>query len=832
MNNNKHKKEYISINQPVRQGGPAREPKSSKRTLVWLMIVAVVLLLIVYIYQGNWKMNRLDAVTTTAPVASQLGTTKPEHAEFVGSAGCRDCHEKFYELWAPSFHGLAMQPYTPEFAKANLDPQSEEITIGDYRYRAEIEDEPGQVIERGPQGEKNYPIVHVLGGKNIYYFLTLLERGKLQTLPVAFDTRRREWIDTAGSAVRHFPDRLDEALHWTHPQYTFNTSCFSCHVSQLSTNYDLKRDTYHTIWAEPGINCETCHGPGGEHDRTFREAAAANQPPPSDLKIISTKTFTVEQINDLCAPCHAKAAPITTSFMPGDRFFDHCDLVTLEHPDFYPDGRDLGENYTFTLWRMSPCVKSGRLDCMHCHTSSGRYRFHGERANEACLPCHAERVETVEAHSRHPAHTEGSRCIACHMPMTEFARMRRSDHSMLPPTPAATIAFKSPNACNLCHADKTPEWADELVRAWHKEDYQKPVLQRATLLDAARKADWTALSEILTAITSPDREEVYANSLVRLLRLCEDESKWPVLLAAAKDSSPLIRASVAEALGDRLDPASLAALIELTGDDYRLVRIRAAAALAPVDPVMLTGEFRARLAQAVEELKASMQARPDDAASHYNLGNFYMQRHEYPRAIESFETAIRLRPDLLAPLVNSSIIYNMLGQNERAEQSLRQALQVEPNNAAAHFNLGLLLAEQKRFSEAETALRAALKAEPNSPAAAYNLAVILGENHIDEAIEWCRKAADLRPAEPKYAYTLAFYLRQKGDINAALQTLRKLIEQHPDYVDGFQLLGQMYEENGMTSEAVELYYNAMGNTRLPDEARHYFAGKYQMLTSK
>ncbi|NLX14274.1 MAG: tetratricopeptide repeat protein [Phycisphaerales bacterium] len=826
MHGDDQKRERVSAREPA---ATARERQSRIPALLCLATVGAALLLIIYVFSNRRTMDRPDFVTATAPDSKQPETIT---WEYVGSAGCRDCHADFYELWAPSFHGLAMQPYTPEFARAHLDPQPEALTIGEYRYRAEIEDDPGRVIEHGPQGEQNYTIVHVLGGKYIYYFLALLERGRLQTLPVAFDVRRREWIDTAGSAVRHFPDGVDEALPWTHTQFTFNTSCFSCHVSQLSTNYDPDTDTYHTIWAEPGINCETCHGPAGEHDRVFREAEAAGLPPPTDLKIISTRDFTVEQTNDLCAICHAKAGPITTAFMPGDRFFDHADLVTLEHPDFYPDGRDLGENYTFTLWRMSPCVQSGQLDCMHCHTSSGRYRFHGERANEACLPCHAERVATVEEHSRHPANTEGGRCISCHMPMTEFARMSRSDHSMLPPTPAATIAYQSPNACNLCHADQTPQWADEHVRSWHERDYQKPMLQRAGLIDAARKADWTALPEMLAAITAPDREEIYANSLIRLLRPCEDERKWPALLAAAKDSSPLIRATTAEALGDRLDPGNLAALIELAGDDYRLVRIRAAAALAPVDPRMLVGEARARLSRAVEELKESMQARPDDAAAHYNLGNFFMQRQDYPRAIEAFETSIRLRPDLFAPLVNASIVYSLLGRNDRAEQCLRQALEIEPYNAAALFNLGLLLAEQKRWSEAETALRGALKAEPETPAAAYNLAVILSGDRIDEAIEWCRKAAQLRPAEPKYAYTLAFYLRQKGDINAAFQTLRKVIEAHPDHTDSFQLLGEMYEENGMTDEAVELYFNAMGNTRLPENARRYFAGKYHTLTSK
>ena len=94
---------------------------------------------------------------------------------------------------------------------------------------------------------------------------------------------------------------------------------------------------------------------------------------------------------------------------------------------------------------------------------------------------------TRTAHSHHKAGTPGGNCIDCHMPKTRFANMNRSDHSMLPPTPAATLKFQSPNACTLCHKDKSASWADAKVRQWHKQDYQRPVLERAALVDAARK---------------------------------------------------------------------------------------------------------------------------------------------------------------------------------------------------------------------------------------------------------------------------------------------------------------------------------------------------------
>lgn len=342
-------------------------------------------------------------------------SSQEQDTPYAGAKSCKPCHEKFYELWAPSHHGLAMQPYTPEFAQKNLTPQKEAIKT----YQAETGPNQGWVLEGN---KKKYPIQHVLGGKNVYYFLTPLDRGRLQTLPVAFDVRKKEWFDTAASGMRHFGD---EPVDWRDSVYTFNTACYKCHVSQLSINYDLETNTYNTQWAEPGINCETCHGPCQEHIRVCEKNEN-----PKDLKILMVggDKNTVEQNNASCAPCHAKIRPLTDAFMPGDRFFDHFDLTALEDPDFYPDGRDLGENYTYTRWLMSPCVKSGKLTCLFCHTSSGRYR-HKDDPSQSCLPCHDQSQE----HTRHPQKENTPNCVSCHMPLTEFARMQRSDHSMLPP---------------------------------------------------------------------------------------------------------------------------------------------------------------------------------------------------------------------------------------------------------------------------------------------------------------------------------------------------------------------------------------------------------------
>jgi tetratricopeptide (TPR) repeat protein len=769
-----------------------------------------------------------DVVISRARAAGSHLSSKP--TGYAGSMSCRQCHERFYQLWSKSWHGLAMQPYTQAFARKELTPQKNVIKIGGASYRTDISGSIGFLLESEAGGERKYRIEHVMGGKNVYYFLTMLEKGRLQTLPLAYDVRNKNWFDTAASGVRHFPGgRASGQLHWKSAAYTFNTSCYSCHVSQLSTNYDLAADTYGTKWAEPGINCETCHGPSSEHNRVFRESAKGAKP--QDMKIISWKSFTPEQKTDACSTCHARRSPITPTFLPGDRYFDHFDLVTLEDPDFYPDGRDLGENYTYTSWRMSPCARSGKLHCVTCHTSSGRYRFKAEeKANQACMPCHESHVKNAPAHTRHQALSPGNRCISCHMPMTTFARMNRTDHSMLPPTPGTTITYKSPNACNLCHTDKDAAWADRLVRKWRKRDYQARVLKRASLIDAGRKQDWGKLPEMLEYIQSKDRDEVFATSLLRLIPASGDPRIVPVLLRSIKDSSPLVRSAAATALQDVPTKEPLKALMEATKDEYRLVRVRAAASLAAQENFSLDQAGMTSVAAANQEYLASILSRPDQWDAHYNMGNYRMSRGDPKEAIASFDTALRLDPRAVPALVNQSIAYARLGETQKAVEALHKALGIAPDNAAAHFNMGLLRAELNDMKEAESQLREALKTDPRMGEAAYNLCVILAKDRPDEALRFCRQAVDVRPQDPRYAYTLAFYQQQRGSLAEAVKVLDELIVRHPAYADAYLLLGGIQERQGNRRGAVEIYKRGVAEEGIAESRKLFMKARMEALT--
>jgi tetratricopeptide (TPR) repeat protein len=403
--------------------------------------------------------------------------------------------------------------------------------------------------------------------------------------------------------------------------------------------------------------------------------------------------------------------------------------------------------------------------------------------------------------------------------------MQRSDHSMLPPTPAATIAYQSPNACNVCHQDKDAVWADKLVRSWSKRDYQAPVLKRAALVDAARKRDWTRLPEMLAYINDPRSNEIFVTSLIRLLAHSDDPARLPALQKALNSSSPLVRGAAVEGLGQSPSLELLQDIAAATADDYRLVRVRAAAAMAQFPNMKPQGKAKERYDKAIDEYLGALMARPDSWDAHYNLGNYYLGQNRPKEALEEYDIAYMHEPQSVLTLVNAAMAHAKLGETARAEEKLNQALKIAPDSGAARYNLGLVKAEQGDLPAAEKNLRAAFKADPQLAGAAYNLCIITATDRPGEALDWCKKAAVLRPQEPKYAWSLAFYQQQGGDTVAAIASLDALISQAPAYPDAYLLLADIYEKQGRVDEVVKVCSRALAAPGMPERARTYFKSR-------
>lgn len=686
-----------------------------------------------------------------------------ENNRYAGSESCRECHENFYQKWESSYHGRAMRRFTKEFAERELTPLAEPLTIKGFTYTVDLQ--KMMLYEEEASGTvSEFEFAHVLGGKNLFYFLTLLERGKLQVMPLAYNTVEGFWYDTTTSMMRHFLADGDEALAWRDSMLTFNTACYGCHVSQLSKNYDVESDTYATEWREDGISCESCHGPGAAHNEAFRSAAKSGKEP-DQLYLKSWDDYSVEQSNHACAVCHAKFSPLTESFPPGDNFYDHFDLICLENSDFSCEGRDLGENYTFTLWSMSPCVKSGQLDCVDCHTSSGRYRFAEKDSNGACAKCHAERVRNITKHSRHPTDGATGKCIACHMPMTSFALMRRCDHSLRPPCPEASKRFEGDSACIICHTGKTEEWAADFVEQWFPHStWQSRIVHEGSLIETARKGDWSGLPEILEYLADPESDSIFITSLIRLVQVNPDVNSWvPAVRALADHESPLVRGAVAAALTHdlRSDP-SVQALLKCAADGRRLVRVRAVTSLSRYPWQRLDQADQDLLKRGEQEVMDMFGAMPDAWSSYYNKGNYLNDRGDPVGAMSAYKRAMKLRPDVIISFVNAAVLASRQGNLSEAIGYLKRAKTIAPEDGVVNLNLGLALAEQGDTAGAIACLHIAMKDKGWRAQAAFNCAVLSGEADLDEAIRLIKIALQEQPDNQRYRETLQYYKQRKA----------------------------------------------------------------------
>ncbi len=749
-------------------------------------------------------------------------------ATYSGSESCIPCHQRFYQLWHDSHHGLAMQPVTKEFVDNNIKSFNKKIKVGTDVFEVTLDGDTLVFIETKRSGmDSEYPAVHTMGGKYIYYFLTPLTGGRLQVLPLAYDCKTDSWYNNPESGVRHFETIEDAPLDWMNYLYTFNTTCYNCHVSQLETNYDLEYNTYTTTWREPGINCETCHGPSYEHIVECVRAGEGNIP--DDLKIVQTSEYTSEQHNAACGSCHAKATVIAQEFEPGARFYDYFDLITLENPDFYADGRDLGENYTMTTWEMNQCAENSGMHCVDCHTSSGRYRFAGDNANNACMPCHSDKVSNVSAHSFHSPDSEGSECIACHMPKTEFARMDRSDHSFRPPMPQATITFGSPNACNICHEDKSAEWAEMEIQKTHQREYQKETIDNGYLIRKARDGKWSELDKLLTGLENEKFNKIYTTSFIRLLENCSDPAKWEVMLKLTRHESPLVRGAAAHSLYTSDSKQAFERLAELVDDDYRVVRLNAAFAISSYPDYYLNDSNRIKISAALEEYKNSLITHPDDWSAHYNLGNYYSNLNEFDNALLAYNTSIRIFNEAIMPMVNAGYIYSLQGNYRRAEEMFTRALSYAPDHEAALLNLALLYGETGNKEMARQSFRRLMDVSDKNSVAAYNLAVLESEDDIEKAVELSSKAMDWEPQNQKYAYTHAFYLVRSNKTAAAKAILHDIIEEEGSSFDSYYLLSSIYINEGDFVRAKELLNKALENEYLEQDQKQAIHNRLEQL---
>ena len=408
-------------------------------------------------------------VVAVAPARIPAPTREVESTiaarDYIGPARCGECHPDEHARWQTSLHRVMNQRAETAGAVIGAWPARVAYRGGEVRF---ARDATGYTMTfaRGATTAR-YRVTRTIGTRGLQEYVGV-EDGRTEEvrLPFAWWPRRGGWYpqpyfdpwlrdEAAFDAYAPVREPWAERCPWCHSTYPFAQRIARASGPTL-VGHGLEQ--YFTARAggdrldvdaqiTTGISCESCHLGGRAH----ADGAAIDFVPhgavPREGAPRST-TFAAERkdpaiVNAVCAQCHSGPSP---------RF---------------PDGTSSRNSSEALDLATSPCTGIKCTDCHDPHRAEARGAE--PQAIAACTHCH-DTFATPDAARIHagPGHATTS-CLDCHMPrivlgIDHFVRT----HRISSPTDPQMLAVAAPNACNVCHLDRSIRWTVDELRAEHE----------------------------------------------------------------------------------------------------------------------------------------------------------------------------------------------------------------------------------------------------------------------------------------------------------------------------------------------------------------------------
>jgi tetratricopeptide (TPR) repeat protein/ssDNA-binding Zn-finger/Zn-ribbon topoisomerase 1 len=775
-----------------------------------LVVVAAFVVLAVAILGNRWMPNRPLAAQLQPTIGAPSQPTSPATvlATYIGRETCGQCHASEVRAWETSHHAQAMQNATESTVHGDFNDAH--FAYGDVTTTFYRKDGKFMVRTDGPEGAlQDYEAKFNFGVSPLEQYLLELPGGRLQALTVAWDSRSK-----ADGGQRWFHLHLNETikagdpLHWTGLQQNWNFECAECHSTNLRRNYDPVSGDYKTTYSEINVSCESCHGPGSLHASWARKEAGWHAldatkglavslderrdvswtlDPATGNSGRSAPRRTTHEI-ETCAHCHSRRGPIWGDVPLGAPIGDGYRVALLDDNLYFPDGQIRDEVYEYGSFLQSRMFHAG-VTCSDCHEPhSLELRAPG---NGVCAQCHAREKYDVAAHRRHEPQSAGAQCVSCHMPTRTYMVVDpRRDHSIRIPRPDLSVSLGTPNACNGCHADKSPQWATDQVKSWHGD--LDPGFQRfAETLQAGAVGAPGAREQLLALAKDVSSPGIARASAVSRLDRIVNSAQRESLRSLLHDADPLVRRAAAEAYGGA--PAEVRQeVFPLLDDPIRDVRLQATQTLATLPAQNLSGEERGRRDKGIEEYIASQNSNADRPEAHHNIGLVLMELGRAREAEAEFKKALELDRDFVPAAVTLADLYRGLGRDAEAEHILRSLLARAPTAAAAHFSLGLWLVRTGRHEEALVEFKQAANLAPESAHFGYVYAVsVASAGNRAQAMEILRDLLRRHAYDRESLYGAASFARDLGHQEEAVGYATRLAQLEPDDADIQRFLSEI-----------------------------------------
>jgi type IV pilus assembly protein PilF len=159
------------------------------------------------------------------------------------------------------------------------------------------------------------------------------------------------------------------------------------------------------------------------------------------------------------------------------------------------------------------------------------------------------------------------------------------------------------------------------------------------------------------------------------------------------------------------------------------------------------------------------------------LASAYLGRGQPADALDQVKQALQAKPDNPAAYGMRGLIYAALGDNEKADESFHRAMQLAPHDADYIHNYGWYLCQQRRFAEADAQFTLAM-AEPTYRSASRTLLVQgicqARAGKGQDAERTLSRAYELDPASPTIAVNLTEVLYRNGQYERARFYIRRV----------------------------------------------------------
>jgi Flp pilus assembly protein TadD len=411
---------------------------------------------------------------------------------------------------------------------------------------------------------------------------------------------------------------------------------------------------------------------------------------------------------------------------------------------------------------------------------------------EVCGLCHSLTRFASTQHHHHKEGGEGSSCPACHMAVRTYMVIhQRHDHSFRIPRPDDSVSYGTPNACNDCHRNKTAAWAAQAVDRWYggvHRGYQ----QFAGQLTAARRQEPSAAAGLLGLLSGDTTPAIVRATALSELRSYLDPESVAAARKGLQSGDGLVRLAAVELLAETDGATRWQALSGALTDPNLAVRAAAADAVADAVPGDIAPDAAGAFEHALAEYIDTQKLNADRPEARVSLGDLYARVGKVQDAETEYRGAIMLWPFFLPAYLNLADLSRASGRDDQTERWLTAAAKVAPRSSALVYALGLLRVRQHRIAESLPLLKRAAELSPEEPRYAYAYGVgLYSAGRRSQGLSILRSAHDRFPGNRELLLGLASLSADSGDIAAARRYAESFALMAPSDPRGRQMLAQL-----------------------------------------